>query len=125
MGNWFCALIKVHRISNKEVKIDFDNIHTAEFKLLAGQVDLLLKALELYAYNLDYMLDCENSEDEEKQKKIAMVKYTYEEILSIKAEQINGKVNEYNDGQITLGRKIIQNDNILKIIPDEREIQVG
>ena len=43
--------------SNEEVKFDFDNIHPIDLRLLDGQVDLILRALELYVYNLDYMLN--------------------------------------------------------------------
>ena len=110
--------------SNEEVKFDFDNINPVEFRLLDGQVDIILRALELYVYNLDYMLDCEKSEDEERQKKIAKVKYTYEQVLSAKAEQVNSKSNSETDGiPVTIGRKIIQSENVLKIIPDDEEIQ--
>ena len=112
--------------SNEEVKFDYDNIHPVELRLLDGQVDLILRALELYVYNLDYMLNCEKSDDMERQKKIAMVKFTFEQILSAKAEQVNAKSNnESYEQPITIGRKILQSDNILKIIPDERETQVG
>ena len=112
--------------SNEEVKFDYDKIHPVDFRLLDEQVDILLRALELYVVNLDYMLDCEKSEDEERQKKIAKVKCTYEQVLSAKAEQVNAKSNNGSDEiPVTIGRKILQSDNILKIIPDERETQVG
>ena len=111
---------------NEEVKFDYKNINPVELRLLDGQVDILLRALELYVYNLDYMLDCEKSDDEEKQNKIAKVKYTYNQVLSAKAEQVNAKSNNSSDEiPVTIGRKILQSDNILKIIPDERETQVG
>lgn len=111
--------------SNEEVKFDFTNINPVEFRLLDGQVDIILRALELYVYNLDYMLDCEKSDDEEKQKKIAKVKYTYELILSAKAEQVNAKSNNETDEMpITIGRKILQSENVLKIIPDDKESKV-
>ena len=84
----------------------------------------ILRALELYVVNLDYMLDCEKSEDEERQKKIAKVKCTYEQVLSAKAEQVNAKSNNESDEiPVTLGRKILQNSNLLKIIPEDKEIQ--
>lgn len=111
---------------NEEVNFNFDNIHPVDFRLLDEQVNIILRALELYAYNLDYMLDCETSDDMERQKKIAKVKFTYEQVLSAKAEQVNAKSNNGSDEiPVTIGRKILQSDNILKIIPDEREIQVG
>jgi len=77
-------------------------------------------------YNLDYMLNCEKSEDEERQAKIAKVKYTYEQVLSAKAEQINSKSNNNSDDiPVTIGRKILQSTNFLKVIPDDCESQVG
>ena len=112
--------------SNEEVKFDFDNINPVELRLLDGQVDLILRALELYVYNLDYMLNCEKSDDMERQKKIAMVKFTFEQILSAKAEQVNANSNnESNEEPITIGRKILQSNEFLKVIPDDCESQVG
>ena len=111
--------------SNEEVKFNFDNIHPVEFRLLDGQVDIILRALELYVYNLDYMLNCEKSEDDERQKKIAKVKYTYEQVLSAKAEQVNAKSNDGSDEiPITIGRKILETENIIKFIPDDKESKV-
>ena len=110
--------------SNEEVKFDYENVNPIELRLLDGQVDIVLRALELYAYNLDYMLNSENTYDEERQTKFAKVKYTFELILSAKSEQSTAKSNDNDENQpITIGRKILQNDNILKIIPDEKEIQ--
>lgn len=65
--------------SNEEVKFDFDNIHPVDLRLLDGQVDLILRALELYVFNLDYMLNCEKSSDEEKLVALKML-----EILILK-----------------------------------------
>lgn len=112
--------------SNEEVKFDFNNIHPVDLRLLDGQVDLILRALELYVYNLDYMLNCEKSDDMERQKKIAMVKFTFEQILSAKAEQVNADSNNSSDEiPVTIGRKILQSNEFLKIIPDDCETQVG
>lgn len=44
-----------------------------------------------YKYNLNYMLDTEHCSDNERQEKLAMIKYTFEQVLSIQAEQVNGK----------------------------------
>ena len=110
---------------NEEVKFDFENIHPVDLRLLDGQVDLILRALELYVYNLDYMLNCEKTSDEERQQKIAMVKFTFEQILSAKAEQVNTKSNDGSDEiPITIGRKILETENIIKFIPDDKEIKV-
>ena len=107
--------------SNEEVKFDFENINPVEFRLLDGQVDIILRALELYVYNLDYMLNCEKAEDEERQKKIAKVKYTYELVLSAKAEQANGQTKDNDINQTNIGRKIMHSENYIKIIPDNYE----
>ena len=35
-----------------EKKFDTNNIHSVELNLLDGQVEIILRALELYGYNL-------------------------------------------------------------------------
>ena len=73
---------------------NINNIHSIELNLLDGQVDLILRSLELYGYNLEYMLNSTDStEDDIKQEKKALLKYTYEQILSTKAEQVNSGEN--------------------------------
>ena len=73
-------------MNNSEAKFNLDDINPVEMKMLSEQVGIILRALELYAYNLEYMLDGEKSSDDERQKKIAMLKYTYEQVLSDQAE---------------------------------------
>ena len=71
------------------------------------------------------MLNCEKTSDEERQQKIAMVKFTFEQILSAKAEQVNTKSNNSSDEiPITIGRKILETENIIKFIPDDKESKV-
>ena len=54
-----------------------------------------------------------------------MVKFTFEQILSAKAEQVNTKINDGSDEiPITIGRKILETENIIKFIPDDKEIKV-
>ena len=60
-----------------EVKFDTNNIHSVVLNLLDGQVEIILRALELYAYNLDYMLNGHNASEELRQEKTALLKYTY------------------------------------------------
>ena len=36
---------------------DTENIHSVELNLLDSQVDLILRSLELYGYNLEFMLN--------------------------------------------------------------------
>jgi len=51
-------------MKNFEAKFDTNNIQSVELNLLDGQVEILLRALELYAYNLDYMLNVKDSTSE-------------------------------------------------------------
>ena len=62
-----------------------------------GQVELILRALELYGYNLEYMLNGNDTTDEQKQEKISMLKYTYEQILASQAEKVNSKANNLDN----------------------------
>ena len=50
-------------MKKSEAKFDVKDIETVNISILNGQVNLILRALELYAYNLEYMLDGEKSSD--------------------------------------------------------------
>ena len=80
-----------------EAKFDTNNINSVELNLLDGQVELILRALELYGYNLEYMLNGADATNELKQEKIAMLKYTYEQILASQAEQVDSKANNLDN----------------------------
>ena len=69
-------------MKGKEVNFDTNKIQSVELNLLNGQVEILLRSLELYGYNLEYMLNSTDSENEIKEEKLALLKYTYEQILS-------------------------------------------
>ena len=43
-------------MNNKNAKFDPDNIHPIKMTLLEEQAEIILRTLELYAYNLEYML---------------------------------------------------------------------
>ena len=96
---------------NKSTKSYFDtnNIESVELDLLDGQVEIILRALELYGYNLEFMLDSSDTSDESKQEKLAMLKYTYEQILSSQAEQVQSKSNN-RDNLSNLGKNLIKNN---------------
>ena len=95
-------------------------IHSVELNLLDGQVDLILRSLELYSYNLEFMLNAEESDEEKKREKLAQLKYTYEQVLSSLAEQVKEYENRRTTGRNMLG------DNIIDIIPANKEkFQVG
>lgn len=71
---------------------------------------------------LEYMLDGEKSSDDERQKKIAMLKYTYEQVLSDQAEQVNTKRNNTNN-LTAYGQKMINDSNIINMIPKNKDIR--
>lgn len=102
---------------------DTNNIHSVELNLLDGQVELILRSLELYGYNLEFMLNTDETSEETKQEKLAMLKYTYEQVLSSLAEQVNGKAEEHQKKQ-TIGKNMM-GDNIINIIPTNKEINAG
>lgn len=86
-----------------EKKFDTNNIHSVELNLLDGQVEIILRGLELYGYNLEYMLNGSDVSNELRQEKIAMLKYTYEQVLASQAEQVDSKVNNL-DNLSSLGK---------------------
>ena len=110
-------------MNKAKAKFDSKSIQPVELRLLNGQVDLLLRSLELYSYNLEYMLDTENSNDDERQEKIAKIKYTYGQLLSSQAQQVNGKENN-QDNLTEYGRTMINDANIINIIPKDMQSNV-
>ncbi len=106
-------------MENTDAKFDTKDIQSVSLNLLNGQVDIILRALELYGYNLEYMLNSADGSDTNKDEKIAMLKYTYEQVLATQAEQVNGKANN-EDNVPAFGKLILQNNNnkekVLKII---------
>lgn len=109
----------------KESNCNFnlDSIQSVELNLLNGQVDIILRALELYGYNLEYMLNSTDATDDTRQEKIALIKYTYEQVLATQAEQVNGKSNN-RDNLPNLGKNLVKNNNVIDIIPKERKFNV-
>ena len=90
-----------------EKKFDTNNIHSVELNLLDGQVEII--------YGSD-------ATDELKQEKIAMLKYTYEQVLSDQAEQVNTKRNNTNN-LTAYGQKMINDSNIINMIPKNKDIR--
>jgi len=86
---------------------DINNICSVELNLLDGQIEIILRALELYGYNLDYMLNSNDSSDNAKQEKIALLKYTYEQVLATQAEQVASKSNN-TDNIPEIGKLLIK-----------------
>ena len=79
------------------VNFNTNNIHSVELNLLDGQVELLLRSLELFGYNLEYMLNGSDGSDEIRQEKMALLKYTYEQVLASQAEQVQSKSNNIDN----------------------------
>ena len=106
---------------NNESYFQTNNIHSVELNLLDGQVEIILRALELYGYNLEFMLNSSDSSDENKQEKLAMLKYTYEQVLASQAEQVSSKADNLEN--LSSFGKLLSNDfgkinenNQLKVI---------
>lgn len=97
-------------MKGKEVNFDTNKIQSVELNLLNGQVEILLRSLELYGYNLEYMLNSTDADNEMKEEKLALLKYTYEQILSSQAEQVNGKSNNI-DNISNIGKMFINDTN--------------
>ena len=96
-------------MKEKELEANFDinNIHSVELNLLDGQIEIILRSLELYGYNLEYMLNSTDSTDDTKQEKLALLKYTYEQVLATQAEQVASKSNNI-DNIPEIGKLIIK-----------------
>ena len=70
-------------------KFDVNNIKSVELNLLDSQIDLILKSLMFYKYSLEYVADEFTDSYEERQRELAKVFYTYEQINLEKAEQLH------------------------------------
>ncbi len=116
------TLEKINKTQEINEKLEYIGLNLEEIPETLKQVDIILRALELYAYNLEYMLDGEKSSDDERKKKIAMLKYTYEQVLSDQAEQVNTKRNNTNN-LTAYGQKMINDSNIINMIPKNKDIR--
>lgn len=103
--------------------VDIRLLQVVQLKLQNGQVEIILRALELYKYNLNYMLDTEHCSDNERQEKLAMIKYTFEQVLSIQAEQVNGKSEDVETSSAF--KKVLPESNMLDdIIPINKNLKI-
>ena len=96
--------------NNNEANFNTNNIHSVSLNLQDGQVEIILRALELYGYNLEFMLNSTDSDDNQKQKKTALLKFTYEQVLSSQAEQIQTKANNI-DKLNEFGKLMLRNND--------------
>ena len=116
---------KLNKKNKSRRKFDINNIHSVELNLLDGQVDIILRGLELYGFNLEYMLNSSDSSDEMKQEKMALLKYTYEQILASRAEQVADQAEESdNISNLSVFGKILANQS-KENEQDNTEFKVG
>ena len=99
-------------------------IQSVKLNLQKGQVEIILRALELYKYNLNYMLDTEKCSDTERQEKLAMVQFTFEQVLSIQAEQVNGKSVDTETTTSQFSKAMPENNLLEDIIPIDKKFKV-
>lgn len=68
---------------------------------------IIKHALELYGFNTKYMTS--NEEDEQKANKLALISYTYNQVISSQAEQVNLNSDvEIEDNDITCFDEILK-----------------
>ena len=102
-------------LSNSKATFDLKRVQPVTLSLLNGQVDIILRALELYGYNLEFMLNTngESITNKEKDKKLMMLKFTY--------EQVNGKSN--NIDNISDFGKLLLKDTEMINFADEKKFK--
>ena len=83
---------------------------------------LLFNNSLVLGYYFSYDKEVEKSSDDERQKKIVMLKYTYEQVLSDQAEQVNTKKNNTNN-LTAYGQKMINDSNIINMIQKNKDIR--
>ena len=110
-------------MNNTNGNFNIENIKSVDLTLLDGQVEIILRGLELFGYNLEFMLNGSDSSEELRQEKMALVRYTYEQILSTQAEQVNGKSNNI-ENLSNLGKKLLKGGKIVDILPQDRKFNI-
>ena len=110
-------------LSNSKATFDLKRVQPVTLSLLNGQVDIILRALELYGYNLEFMFNTngESITNKEKDKKLMMLKFTYEQVLATQAEQVNGKAN--NIDNISDFGKLLLKDTEMINFADEKKFK--
>lgn len=81
-----------------------------DLRLQNGQVELILRAMELYGYNLKFMVNDTDITTEERSRKQAKLEYTYQQILAIQSEQINNKSDLHDTN---MAENMLESANIL------------
>ena len=75
-------------MKNNKSDSDFKDLQFVDLRLQNGQVELILRAMELYGYNLKFMVNDNDITNEERSRKQDKLEYTYQQILAIQAEQV-------------------------------------
>lgn len=83
-----------------------------DLRLQNGQVELILRAMELYGYNLKFIVNDTDITTEERSRKQAKLEYTYQQILAIQAEQLNNKAN-LHDTNTKMADNMLNTNNVL------------
>lgn len=83
-----------------------------DLRLQNGQVELILRAMELYGYNLKFMVNDTDITNEERSRKQAKLEYTYQQIITLQAEQVNGKAN-LHDTNTKLAENMKNSSNVI------------
>lgn len=78
---------------------DTDNVNYIELKLLTSQIDILLRSLELYAFNFNYIAPIDKNSSLEDLRS-SLIYHTYNQLLSIR-----GEYNNINSSSIKQCRK--------------------
>lgn len=99
-------------------------VQSVKLNLQNGQVEIILRAFELYKFNLNYMLDTEQCSDTERQEKLAMVQFTFEQVLSIQAEQVNGKNANIETTASQFTKTMPENNLLEDIIPIDKKFKI-
>lgn len=92
--------------------MNFKDVTFVDLRLQNSQVEIILRAMELYGYNLKFMINDSQITNEERSKKQAQVEYTYQLILTLQAEQVNGKV-KLHDTNTKMAENMLESTNIL------------
>ena len=70
------------------------------------------------------MLNTEKCSDTERQEKLAMVQFTFEQVLSIQAEQVNGKSVDTETTSSQFSKAMLENNLLEEIITIDKNFKV-
>ena len=99
-------------MKNNNIDSDFKDLQFVDLRLQNGQVELILRAMELYGYNLKFMVNDTDITTEERSRKQAKLEYTYQQILAIQVEQVNNKA-DLHDTNTKMAENMLESANIL------------